>query len=296
MNIYSTCPVCGSSDFKEVLQARDYTVSKEMFGVCHCNGCQHRFTNPVPTQAEIGPYYKSEDYVSHTNTSKGFIHRLYQLVRKQTLKSKRQLLQRETGKKQGKHLDVGSGAGAFLATMQNAGWDCLGLEPDADARMVAERDFGVKAKPTEELFQLEEDQYDAITMWHVLEHVHQLHEYIAKLKSLLKIGGRLFIAVPNYQSYDATFYKDAWAAYDVPRHLYHFCPESMRNLLGQHGLHLVEMRRMPFDSYYVSMLTERNRGGSMLRALWVGWCSYWVALFDVEECSSLIYVIRKSAT
>lgn len=293
MIAYSQCPVCGSKDFHEVLKARDYTVSKEMFSVSHCNGCEHRFTNPVPSQEEIGPYYKSEDYVSHTNTSKGFIFRIYQIVRKLTLQSKRRLLQGETGKKHGKHLDVGSGAGAFLATMKNAGWDCLGLEPDPDARAVAAQDFGVQAKPVEELFHLEDDQFDAITMWHVLEHVHQLDAYMIKLKSLLKTGGRLFIAVPNYKSADGEAYGAEWAAYDVPRHLYHFCPDSMRSLLERHGLFLVQMKRMPFDSYYVSMLTERNRGGSLLRALWNGWRSYWLAAFDQERCSSLIYIIRK---
>ncbi len=293
MIAYTHCPVCGSQDFKEVLKAKDYTVSKEMFGISHCNGCTHRFTNPVPSQLEIGPYYKSEDYVSHTNTSKGFIHRLYQMVRKVTLQGKRRLLQSETGKKTGKHLDIGSGAGAFLATMQNAGWDCLGLEPDPDARQVAERDFAVKTKPVEELFQLEDDHYDAITMWHVLEHVHQLDSYMTKLKSLLKVGGRIFIAVPNYRSFDAEYYQAIWAAYDVPRHLYHFCPDSMRQLLERHGLKLEGMRRMPFDAYYVAMLTERHKGGSLLKAVWIGWCSYWVALFDKERSSSVIYLIRK---
>ncbi len=293
MIAYSHCPVCGSQDFAEVMKAKDYTVSKEMFAISHCNGCKHRFTNPVPSQEEIGPYYKSEDYVSHTNTAKGFIHRIYQAVRKITLRSKRRLLQSETGKRQGKHLDVGSGAGAFLATMQLAGWDCLGLEPDPDARMVAERDFNVKARPVEELFSLEDDQYDAITMWHVLEHVHQLDAYMTKLKSLLKVGGRLFIAVPNYESFDAKFYGAEWAAYDVPRHLYHFCPDSMRSLLEKHGLKLEDTKRMAFDSYYVSMLTERHRGGSLIKAVWVGWWSYWAAVFEKERCSSLIYMIRK---
>jgi 2-polyprenyl-3-methyl-5-hydroxy-6-metoxy-1,4-benzoquinol methylase len=290
---YTQCPVCHSQDFVEVMQAKDYTVSKEMFGISHCNACQHRFTNPVPSQTEIGPYYKSEDYVSHTNTSKGLIFRLYQSVRKITLKSKRRLLQTETGKRKGKHLDIGSGAGAFLATMQEAGWNCLGLEPDPDARAVAARDFNVTARPIEELFELPDGQFDAITMWHVLEHVHQLDAYLARLKSLLRTGGRIFIAVPNYQSFDGELYGATWAAYDVPRHLYHFCPSSMRTLLERHGLKLSDTRRMPFDSYYVSMLTERNRGGSLIKAIWTGFRSYCVAFFVKERCSSLIYVIRK---
>lgn len=290
---YVHCPVCLGKDFKEVLQAKDYTVSGKMFGIAHCQQCQHRFTNPVPSQDEIGPYYKSADYVSHTNTSKGLIHGLYQTVRRFTLKGKRRLVEGTTRKSQGKHLDVGSGAGAFLATMQAAGWDCLGLEPDAGARKVAKADFNVEARPVEELFQLTEGSFDAITMWHVLEHVHQLDAYMEKLKALLKVDGTLFIAVPNYTSFDAQRYGAKWAAYDVPRHLYHFCPDSMRHLLGRHGLKLVGTKRMPFDSFYVGMLSERNTGGGLLRGIWNGWRSWWVALAKKERCSSLIYIIQK---
>lgn len=275
------------------MQAQDYTVSKKFFAICHCNQCQHRFTNPVPAQDEIGPYYKSEDYVSHTNTSKGFIHGLYQTVRKITLKRKRSLVKNTTGKQKGTLLDVGSGAGAFLATMQSSGWTCLGLEPDADARAVSKSDFGVEAQPIEELFQLNPSSYDAITMWHVLEHVHALDSYMQQLKALLKPDGRLHIAVPNYQSFDAQVYQAKWAAYDVPRHLYHFCPDSMRSLIQRHGLQMVRTKRMPFDSFYVSMLSERNTGASFVKGVWIGWCSWWMALFKKERCSSLIYVIQK---
>lgn len=290
---YTQCPVCKSTDFAEVMQAKDYTVSGEMFGISHCKACTHRFTNPVPGQSEIAPYYKSAEYVSHTNTSKGLINSLYQRVRKITLRSKRKLLERSTGIRQGKHLDVGSGAGAFLATMKAAGWDCLGLEPDPDARAVAKADFGVDAKPIEELFALPDGTYDAITLWHVLEHVHELDAYMAKLKALLKADGRLFIAVPNYTSLDGQRYEAQWAAYDVPRHLYHFSPTSMKRLLELSGLKLIEMKRMPYDSFYVSMLTERNIGGGLLKAVWTGWRSWWKAIWNLERCSSLIYVIRK---
>lgn len=290
---YTNCPVCAGTDIKEVMQAKDYTVSSEMFGIAHCNSCQHRFTNPVPGQEDIGPYYKSENYVSHTNTSKGIIFRLYQMVRKITLRSKQKLVSKSTGLSKGKHLDIGSGAGAFLATMQNAGWDSLGLEPDPDAREVAKKDFGVSAKPIEHLFELPDNSLDAITMWHVLEHVHQLQEYMQKLKSLIKDSGRIFIAVPNYSSKDAAHYQEKWAAYDVPRHLYHFCPDSMRKLLEVNGLKLLNIKRMPYDSFYVSMLTERNTGHGVVRGVWHGLLSYFSALGNKERCSSVIYVIEK---
>jgi 2-polyprenyl-3-methyl-5-hydroxy-6-metoxy-1,4-benzoquinol methylase len=290
---YSNCPVCASTDFKEVMRAKDYTVSGKIFGISHCNSCQHRFTNPVPGQDEIGPYYKSENYVSHTNTSKGIIFRLYQMVRKRTLRSKKKLVSTETSLEKGKHLDIGSGAGAFLATMKNAGWDSLGLEPDPDARQVAEKDFAVVAKPIEHLFELPDNTMDAITMWHVLEHVHELDAYMKKLRSLIKDSGRIFIAVPNYTSKDAQHYQEKWAAYDVPRHLYHFCPDSMRRLLEINGLKLLKIKRMPYDSFYVSMLTERNIGKSVIKGAWHGLMSFFAAMGNEERCSSVIYVISK---
>jgi 2-polyprenyl-3-methyl-5-hydroxy-6-metoxy-1,4-benzoquinol methylase len=289
----TVCPVCKGTDFKEVLRAKDHTVSGEVFGIQHCQTCSHRFTSPVPDQHEIGPYYKSADYVSHTNTSQGLINRIYQIVRKITLKSKRRLIIAESGKLTGRLLDVGSGAGAFLSTMKGAGWQVKGLEPDPDARAVAQNDFGVESQPIEELMQLPEGQWDVITMWHVLEHVHALDAYLDKYAKLLAPGGRLVIAVPNYDSYDADKYGAAWAAYDVPRHLYHFCPTSMQQLLELHQFKLLKMKRMPFDSFYVSMLSERHKNGSMLKAVWNGFCSYWVALGNVARCSSVIYVIQK---
>jgi SAM-dependent methyltransferase len=293
MKTYSNCPVCGSAKFEQVLQAKDYTVSESIFGISECNSCKHRFTNPVPDQDEIGPYYKSDNYVSHTNTSKGLIFRLYQMVRKITLRSKRKLVASETSLSKGKHLDIGSGAGAFLAAMKTAGWNSLGLEPDPDAREVALRDFQVEARPVEELYQFEADQFDAITMWHVLEHVHDLQGYMKKMHAILKKDGRIFIAVPNYTSKDAEKYQEKWAAYDVPRHLYHFCPNSMKALLKVNGFKLLKIKRMPFDSFYVCMLSEKNTGGGMVAALWNGLMSYFAAVGNKERCSSLIYVIGK---
>lgn len=287
------CPVCKSKDFKEVFKAKDYTVSQELFSVQHCSSCTHRFTSPVPDQASIGPYYKSEAYISHTNTKQGFISSLYQMVRKRTMKSKQVLVCTKVGKAKGDLLDIGSGAGAFLSTMKIAGWNVLGLEPDPDARAVAQRDFGVEAKPIELLMQLDEEQYDAVTMWHVLEHVHELDAYIIQIKKILRPGGRWFVAVPNYTSKDAEIYGNGWAAYDVPRHLYHFSPDSMKRMLELNGLKLLEMKRMPYDSFYVSLLSERYRGGGVVSAFWNGFRSYLAASGNEKRCSSLIYVIGK---
>lgn len=293
MYSYDSCPVCQSPDFKEVLRAKDHTVSGETFGIVHCDRCTHRFTHPVPDAQAIGPYYQSEDYISHSNTSKGLINSLYQRVRKITLRSKRKLVESFAGKSTGSILDIGCGTGAFLGTMKNAGWEVTGLEPDPGARKNALDLWGIEALPGEAFYDLEEGKYDLVSMWHVLEHVHDLEGYLDKIHRLLKPGGKFIVAVPNYTSWDAQKYGPGWAAYDVPRHLYHFSPESMRHLVERKGFTSVDTKRMPFDSFYVAMLSERYRRGSLISAFWNGFCSWWVALSQKNRCSSLIYLLEK---
>lgn len=292
---YTECPVCNGKDIIKVFSVKDYTVSSELFEIWQCNLCTVRFTQNVPSENEIGSYYQSPDYISHSDTKKGFINTLYHYVRKKTLVSKRNMIRKYTGTSSGKILDIGAGTGAFLHTMYNDGWDVSGIEPDEQARNKAMELYGIDLKQSTQLFDLPPDSYDAITMWHVIEHVHQLHEYIDQLKKLLKIKGCLFIAVPNYKCYDAKVYKEFWAGYDVPRHLYHFSPKSMTQLLLKHGLQLRNIKRMWYDSFYVSMLSEKYKTGknNYFNACLTGYISNWRALFDREQCSSLIYVVTK---
>lgn len=292
---YTQCPVCGAGDLKEALQVKDHSVSGETFPVLECGRCTLRFTDKVPDAGSISPYYKSEDYISHTNTSKGLINRLYQWVRKRTLRKKRRQVQRLTGINSGQLLDVGSGTGAFVQQMEKHGWQVTGLEPDPDARKVAEEVNGVKLSDINIIHDLPAGRFDAITMWHVLEHVHDLQSYIAKLKDLLKDNGRLFIAVPNYTCRDAVVYGSAWAAWDVPRHLYHFSPASMQALIDRHGLTITGHLPMWYDSFYISMLSSKYKNGKMNLpgAFLNGLLSNLKATGDVKRCSSVIYVISK---
>lgn len=295
MITYTHCPVCSSEDIHGTFSAKDYTVSQKSFVVMRCGTCTGMFTQDVPKQENIGKYYASENYISHSDTQKGLVNRLYHIIRKRTLNSKKALIKSETKLKSGKILDIGCGTGAFLHTMQQAGWNASGLEPDDTARAKAKELYNIEAQSPNELFNLPYAAYDAVTMWHVLEHVHQLHEYIAQLKNILTPDGRIFIAVPNYTSFDAQYYKEHWAAYDVPRHLYHFSPDSMRNLLSQHGLVLKKIKPMWFDSFYVSMLSEQYKSGkgNIIKAFFIGLRSNIKTMMNRERCSSLIYVIGK---
>jgi 2-polyprenyl-3-methyl-5-hydroxy-6-metoxy-1,4-benzoquinol methylase len=288
---HNTCPICGSDLIRKVLNAKDYTVSKESFDIFHCGGCSGRFTQNVPEPGQIGRYYQSQEYISHSETKKGLINRLYHSVRKITLRSKQNWVKAATGLKQGSLLDVGCGTGAFVHYMKQLHWEVTGVEPDDTARENAKTLYQVDALPIEKLFDLPEAQYDAITMWHVLEHVHTLHAYLEQLRKLLKPGGKLIIAVPNYTSLDAEYYGEYWAAYDVPRHLYHFSPESMGVLLGQHNLEIVKKHPMVFDGFYVSLLSEQYKTGKsrLVAGFFTGLRSYRRGLKQVDRCSSVVY-------
>lgn len=316
---YDSCPVCGSPGVNKVMTAADHTVSGESFEIWQCANCSLRFTQDVPGADHIGKYYKSENYISHTETNKGIVNWLYLQVRRFTLSGKRKLIEKITGVKKGKLLDIGAGTGAFVNDMSDAGWIAEGLEPDDAAIKRAAAAYGIQLKPSSELFNLAPAVYDAITMWHVLEHVHDLHAYIEQLKKLIKPSGKIFIAVPNYTSFDAGHYGASWAAYDVPRHLYHFSPASMKVLMEAHGLKIESIHPMWFDSYYVSLLSEKYRSpipfkremrgggaetvmqpgrgglisssGSLLKGFWLGFRSNNRTFANRRKASSLIYII-----
>jgi 2-polyprenyl-3-methyl-5-hydroxy-6-metoxy-1,4-benzoquinol methylase len=292
---YTNCPVCLSVNIVPQLTAKDYTVSQKEFAVWHCNNCTVRFTQDVPEQDAIGPYYQSDSYISHSDTKKGFINTLYHTVRKRTLNKKRQLIIDQVGMMKGEILDIGCGTGAFLNTMKTAGWGITGLEPDETARKKATELYNVVPQSPEKLFDLKPASYHAITMWHVLEHVHELHAYIKQLANLVTPQGKIFIAVPNYTSKDADLYQEYWAAYDVPRHLYHFSPASMEQLLKQYNLKITVLKPMWYDSFYVSMLSEKYKTGkgNIIKAFWNGFISNLKAFGDKSKCSSVIYIISK---
>jgi SAM-dependent methyltransferase len=278
-----------------LLTAKDHSVSKEDFVIWQCGVCSLRFTQDVPGEDSIGPYYQSQDYISHSNTDKGLLNKIYQRVRKWTLVQKAKLVIGQTTET-GRVLDIGAGIGAFLSVMKEKGWEIKGIEPDEGARRKAVQLFSLSLEPPTALGQLPLGSFDAVTLWHVLEHVHSLHGYIEQLKSLLRNDGKLFIAVPNYTSVDAAAYRNYWAAYDVPRHLYHFAPKSIESLASAHGLRVIAKRPMWFDSFYISLLSSKYHKG---KTSWIGagingLRSNLTAMADKDRCSSIIYILEKT--
>jgi 2-polyprenyl-3-methyl-5-hydroxy-6-metoxy-1,4-benzoquinol methylase len=291
MKHYEFCPVCGSAEISILFTAKDHMVSGQSFPVAGCIQCKARFTQDVPDESAIGPFYKSESYISHTDTRKGLVNRLYHIVRNHTLQAKRKAMRKALGRDKGSILDYGCGTGAFLGVMKDAGWTVAGIEPDADARRIAMAAHGVEPAEPGALKDMPDASFDIVTLWHVLEHVYDLHDTLQHLHRVLKPGGHLFIAVPNYTSADAVHYGTDWAAWDVPRHLYHFAPKTIPMLMEKHQFRMAEMKPMWFDSFYVSMLSEkyRHQEPNLVSAAWYGLRSNMAAIGHPDRCSSVVY-------
>jgi 2-polyprenyl-3-methyl-5-hydroxy-6-metoxy-1,4-benzoquinol methylase len=287
------CPLCDENQFHPFLTCRDHTVSGETFDIVECSRCGFRFTNPRPAPDEIGQYYDSDDYTPHQDTSQGVIDTLYRWVRRYTLRSKRRLISRLVSDPPGRLLDFGCGTGEFLHHCRSRGWEGQGLEPDASAQSVAADRYGLTVEDPDHIQELPADHFDVTTLWHVLEHVPDLSGTVAQLKRTLAPEGILLVAVPNCASFDARFYGEYWAAYDVPRHLSHFRPDDMRRLFDPFDMHVAEVRPMRLDAFYVSLLSEQYGDGWLPRAPLVAlWSILQATRRGDDRHSAQLYLLR----
>ncbi len=272
-----------------LLNCIDHTVSKESYEIMYNKEYEMLVTSPVPIN--LANYYLSESYISHTDSKKTIFDRVYQLVKNHTLNKKLKLIN-SFNTEEKKILDVGAGTGDFLKTCKNKHWKIFGIEPSEKARNIAlEKKIALK----KDISEYTGKQFDVISLWHVLEHIPNLIEYIDQLKQLLKPNGVLIIAVPNYKSYDAKHYKEFWAAYDVPRHLWHFSKTSLKKLFSVIEMKIEKTLPMKFDSFYVSLLSEKykNKKSRPIHAFITGLKSNIKAKKN-GEYSSLIYIIKNN--
>lgn len=277
---------------KIYLTVKDFSVSKETFGLYHDEKYDMLITIPKPTIENLPSYYESEDYISHSDKKSGMFSIIYQFVRSFTLKNKLKIIEQFQPNK-GSLLDIGAGTGHFLDLAQKNNWKVKGIEPNDGAKKIASQK-GISF--IENVQSLESNSFDVITMWHVLEHVYDLEEQIEQLKRVLKKDGTLIIAVPNFHSYDAKYYKQFWAAFDVPRHLWHFSKKSIKKLFQDKNMEVVEMLPMKWDAFYVSLLSEKNKKGYMnfFKGFFVGLRSNYKAKKQFEY-SSIIYIIKNDS-
>jgi SAM-dependent methyltransferase len=293
---HNVCPLCASERIFLHLRCIDHLISKEVFEIFKCQTCRFEFTNSYPEETEIGAYYESDDYISHSDTSAGLANKMYHLARIIMLRRKRSIIENVTGQKKGSLLDIGSGAGHFANTMKNAGWRVKGIEIDEKTRDFSISQFGLDIISPDIIDTLEANSFDCITLWHVLEHFHDPFKYFADIFNLLKPEGICLVALPNCGSFDAEYYGPDWAAYDVPRHIWHFNPETFGLFLKKTGFMQVNLRILPFDVFYISILSEKYKGSKsafvtgMIKAIPYAFLS----VFRKRMSSSIIYILRKS--
>jgi len=280
-----------SKNLKHFLTVKDNSVSNETFELLYDENLDLLITSPQPAEDVLGRYYESDDYISHTDGKRSIFEKAYHFVKNIALKNKLSLIN-ELQKSRGSLLDIGAGTGDFLLVAKENGWKTVGIEPSEKAKAIAQRK-GVELKSS--LSDFADHSFDIITMWHVLEHVPNLENQIKELKRLVKPDGSIIIAVPNFKSFDANYYKEFWAAYDVPRHLWHFSKTAIEKLFVTENLKLVKILPMKFDSFYVSLLSEKHKTGKMnyFKAFSIGLKSNLKAKKNFEY-SSHIYVLKNA--
>ncbi len=286
------CPVCFSDILSKYIVCKDHMLTGDSFAITKCDKCSFLFTNPRPGRNDLGKYYKSEEYISHSNKSNNLTNTLYKIARHFTLIQKVKFINKLTEDKT--IFDYGCGTGEFLNACNKNGWKIFGLEPDDFARTQA-TDL-TKSNIIDKIERLQSiENVSLITLWHVLEHIPELNTTFEILKSKLSNKGKFLIAVPNYKSYDAKLYNEHWAAFDVPRHLYHFSQETMKKFLGKHGLKIYSIKPMKLDSFYVSLLSEKYKSGktNILKSFINGYKSNSYAKNNDNNFSSLIYIAGK---
>jgi len=295
MVIHPVCPLCQSDNRVPHLKCTDYLVTGEEFDLYKCKSCGFIFTDKYPEEHEIGRYYESSDYISHDDNARGLINRIYLLARSLMLGRKRKAIMKITGRKTGRLLDIGCGTGYFPGMMKDHGWEVTGVEPNIKARDYARTSFGIEVIDPEQISTLPSASYDCITLWHTLEHFHDPQSYAREIDRLLSPDGICLIAIPNSSSYDAQYFGKFWAAWDVPRHLWHFDPDTFSLFAEKAGFRIVATRALPLDVFYISILSFRNKGikypfitGSVLGS----WFAF-KSIFRTGQSSSLIYFLKE---
>jgi 2-polyprenyl-3-methyl-5-hydroxy-6-metoxy-1,4-benzoquinol methylase len=278
------------------LEVKDHSVSHETFQLIRNESLDLLETSPQPAAEKLPDYYKSDDYISHTNSKRNLLENVYHQIRKISLRRKLKLIN-SLQTKGNRILDIGCGTGDFLKITKDHNWNVLGIEPNDTARKIANSKTDNSVYRSAYLDHLSPNSFDVITLWHVLEHLPDLNAQLSRIKLLLKQDGALIIAVPNYKSYDADYYSNYWAAYDVPRHVWHFSQEAIKNLVSDKQMVVEKTLPMLFDAYYVALLSEKYKTGKMnpLNAFWIGFKSNLRAR-RTSEYSSLIYVIKNEDT
>ncbi|MEE9371564.1 MAG: class I SAM-dependent methyltransferase [Saprospiraceae bacterium] len=290
------CPVCGNTEFESVYELDDYKITHETFSLEKCPNCTLIFTVDPPLGENIGHYYKSDDYLEHSNRKTDLFSKMYSWARDFMFSYKYGIIKKLA--KEGSILDIGAGSGHFLNFMSSKGFTATGIEMNERARTYAKNNFGIDVHPDHYLYSPKLSQkFDMISLWHVMEHLFDLDKVVSRLSELLSHDGHLVIALPNYRALEVSIYKKYWNGWDVPRHLWHFSSESVGHLFEKHHFEITQMKMMPLDPFFNTLLTNKYRNGNpilnVFKMVAVGGMSFLYGLINVKKASSIIYIIKK---
>jgi 2-polyprenyl-3-methyl-5-hydroxy-6-metoxy-1,4-benzoquinol methylase len=289
------CLVCGSNSRRPFLTVDNRFNVSQKFHLVQCQDCGFVYLSPRPEEKSITQYYQDSGYQPHQKEALSLSGKLYQLVRIWNNHYKRRLIEKFSAK--GKILDYGCGTGEFLLEMKNSGWETYGFEPTASAVAIAV-DYGLNIIP--DLRSIKE-KVNVVTLWHVLEHVHDARTLLVDLQKILDPAGLLCIALPNRRSLDAVLFKQNWVAYDVPRHLYHFSAADLEKFLNSEGFKIESIKSLPFDPWYNSFLSAslefRNSrlkllGIGLPKSIFAAAAVNFLSFLSKKNNSSIIYLAR----
>ena len=294
---HNNCPLCKAAETNPFLTCTDNLVSREKFHLFKCTRCSFIFTNDYPGESDSALYYESDEYISHTDSQKLLFEKIYRQARNIMLGRKRKVVSKASGLTAGNILDIGCGTGHFLNEMKQSGWKTTGVEINRKAREYASENFNLNVIPPSEIISLPDRTFDSVTLWHALEHLHDPYEWFGAIKRLLKTGGKVIVALPNCLSFDAAHYGSEWAAWDVPRHLWHFSPETFDLFIRKAGFKTTGMKVLPFDVYYISILSEKHKGSSFpeMKGILTGFLYSLLSFFRPGRSSSLIYLLESAS-
>lgn len=295
INVQS-CVICNSNKISNFIELQDYFYTNESFVIDVCNSCGYKFTNPYPEISNLGSYYKSENYISHTDNKNSLFFLIYQMVRRYSISKKFRILKKylPSNNTNPKVMDYGCATGEFLSFCRKNNCQVVGVEPDEQSRNYASKKHNISVLPPDKILELEDNNFDVITLWHVLEHIPDLNEKLTKIHNLLKNNGVAVIAVPNCDSYDAKYYNKFWAGYDVPRHLHHFNHKTITHLLNNNNFEVLCIKPMIFDSFYASILSENYKKNKIpfIKGSLIGLFSN-ISAMKTKNYSSAIYIVTK---
>jgi 2-polyprenyl-3-methyl-5-hydroxy-6-metoxy-1,4-benzoquinol methylase len=274
---YVPCPLCGSKEGKGLFTATDRLgLAKGIFTVFKCGSCGLSYLNPRPDESELGGYYPATYWGDRQKGLREYIRRLEEQAKE---RYKVQTLMK-AGLSPCRIIDIGCGRGEFLAPLREKGFEVHGLEPGEEAARRGSSEYGIDIMHgTLGSAKLPDSYYDAATLWHVLEHLPDPLGALGEISGALRTGGRLFVAVPDFGSWQAGRFKEDWFGVDAPRHLTHFTRRTLAAMLEKAGFRVL----MTFEG------GARYETAMFVRSLFPGLNRRKLETLDAGTASKYIY-------